>query len=131
MTWLLAADAILVLHFAFVAFVVLALVCIYLGGWRRWRWVGNRRFRLLHLTGVAVVVGQSWLGVICPLTYLENALRERAGELTYAGAFVAHWLERLLYYRAPQWVFILLYTAFGILVLVSWRVVPPRPRCPD
>ena len=47
---------------------------------------------------------------------------------TYAGAFIAHWLSRLLYYRLPGWVFTLTYTLFGGLVLVAWIVLPPRTR---
>jgi hypothetical protein len=55
------------------------------------------------------------------------ALREKAGDAVYSGSFVAHWLETLLYYQAPQWVFVAGYTAFGVLVMASWFWVPPRP----
>jgi len=74
------------------------------------------------------VVLQSWLGAVCPLTTLEMALRRRAGDATYAGAFIAHWLEDLLYYRAPDWVFVTAYTVFGILVAWAWIWAPPRRR---
>jgi polyferredoxin len=76
--------------------------------------------------GVGVVVIQSWLGAVCPLTTWEMALRRKAGEAVYAGAFVAHWLESILYYRAPAWVFVVGYTLFGGLVAVSWYWVRPR-----
>lgn len=121
----IAADAVLLAHTTFVVFVVLGLLCIYLGGWLGWRWVRRPLFRFCHLGAVGVVVLQSWVGVICPLTTWEMTLRERAGEATYAGAFIAHWLESLLYYRAPAWVFTLVYTIFGGLVLLSWFAVPP------
>ncbi|MEM7708134.1 MAG: DUF2784 domain-containing protein [Pseudomonadota bacterium] len=122
----LAADAILLVHALFVAFVVLGLVLILLGkGWR-WRWVRNPWFRLAHLAAIAFVVVESWLGAVCPLTVWELALREKAGDSVYAGAFIAHWLEAVLYYRAPPWVFITVYTAFGGLVIASWFWVPPR-----
>ena len=65
---ILAADLILVLHTLFVAFVVLSLPAILLGGVLAWPWVRNRCFRLLHLAAIAFVVVQSWLGMICPLT---------------------------------------------------------------
>jgi hypothetical protein len=45
----------------------------------------------------------------------------------YAGSFVAHWLESVLYYQAPGWVFAVAYTVFAALVLASWFWVPPRP----
>jgi hypothetical protein len=75
-----------------------------------------------------VVVAQAWLGVICPLTTLEMWLREKAGEATYAGSFVEHWLQDLLYYEAPPWVFVAAYSAFGLLVLATWWYFPPKSK---
>ena len=124
----LAADAVLVLHVLFVAFVVLGLAFVYLGACLGWRAVRNCRFRVLHLICIGIVVLQAWVGVICPLTTWEMLLRERAGEVTYAGSFIAHWLQSLLYYQAPAWVFTLIYTAFGGLVLLSWWLLPPDCR---
>jgi hypothetical protein len=82
---------------------------------------------LAHLIAIGVVVLQSWLGIICPLTTWEMALREKAGDAVYAGTFVSHWLETILYYSAPAWVFVLCYTVFGLLVLASWFWVRPHP----
>ena len=128
MPYLLAADAVLVLHVLFVVFVVVGLLLIMTGRLLSWSWVSNWWFRVSHLVAIGVVVLQSWLGVICPLTRLEMALREKAGDATYAGGFVSHWLETILYYRAPAWVFAVCYSAFGLLVLLSWYWVPPRRR---
>jgi len=125
---LFLADAILVLHATFVVFVVVGLLLIYLGYFLDWPWVRNRCFRIMHLAAIAVVVGQSWAGVVCPLTTWEMALRAEAGDATYSGSFIQYWLHSLLYYRAPEWVFITLYTAFGSLVLASWLVVHPNKR---
>jgi hypothetical protein len=124
--YLLAADAILVLHVSFVAFVVLGLAAVYVGHWRAWRWVRNFWFRLGHLLAIAFVVLQSWLGAICPLTLWEQQLRAAAGAETYDGAFIQHWLHAILFFEAPAWVFIVVYTAFGGLVVASWFVVRPR-----
>ena len=121
-----AADLILLLHVFFVAFVVVGLVLILAGKWQGWYWVHNPWFRTAHLAAIGVVVLQSWLGMICPLTILEMALRERGGGATYTGSFIAHWLEALLYYQAPPWVFALCYTLFGAIVVVSWFWVRPR-----
>jgi len=122
------ADTLLVVHAAFVIFVVLGLFGIFLGYLRRWRWVRNRVFRVLHLLAIGIVVVQVWLGIVCPLTTFEMALREEAGVAHYSGSFIQHWLQSLLYWNAPQWLFIALYTAFGSLVVASWWLVPPRPR---
>ena len=124
--YLFAADLLLVTHALFVAFVILGLLFIIAGRLLSWSWVCNPWFRLVHLIAIGVVVLQSWLGVICPLTIWEMALREKAGDTAYAGTFIAHWLEAIFYYRAPAWVFILCYTVFGLLVLVSWFWVRPR-----
>ena len=125
---LLLADALLLIHVLFVGFVVLGLVAIYLGFFLHWRWVRNRWFRVLHLMAIIIVVLQSWLGLICPLTIWEMALREKAGAAVYAGSFIQHWLHQLLYWQAPAWVFIVVYTVFGALVLASWFIVRPDAR---
>jgi len=124
--FLILADLLLVLHTLLVAFVILGLLATLIGYVRNWRWVRNYWFRLGHLVVIAVVVLQSWLGVLCPLTSWEMALRERAGEAGYDGSFIEHWLQSLLYYSAPDWVFILVYTVFGALVVLSWFLVRPR-----
>ena len=126
--YILAADVLLITHTLFVAFVVLGLVAIYLGFWLSWGWVRNFWFRALHLGGMGFVVLESWAGVICPLTIWEMQLREKAGQATYAGSFIQHWLQSLLYYEAPDWVFMIIYTVFGSLVLASWFIVRPRRR---
>lgn len=121
-----AADAILISHALFVAFIVLGIVAIYLGRIWSWGWVRNVWFRVLHLGAIAFVVFQSWLGAICPLTIWEMQLRELGGEESYDGSFVQYWLQAILFYEAPQWVFVVCYTAFGTLVAASWFIVPPK-----
>lgn len=118
----------MLLHFLFVCFVVFGLLLIFVGKWRNWRWIRHFWFRIAHLLAIVVVAAQSWFGMICPLTLWEMALRERAGEQVYAGSFIAHWIEQLLYYRAPNWVFVIIYTCFGALVLASWFWVRPNKR---
>ena len=126
LVFLIAADAILLLHVLFVVFVVFGLLLIFAGKIFGWRWVHHFYFRLAHLVAIGVVVLQSWLGAICPLTAWEMSLREKAGATVYEGSFIAHWLHSLLYYRAAEWVFVLIYTLFGLLVVVSWYWVRPR-----
>ena len=118
----------MLLHALFVVFVVSGLVLILAGGAFGWAWVRVRWFRIAHLAAIGVVVVQSWLGVICPLTTFEMALRTRAGESGYPGSFIAHWVETILYYQAPPRVFVVCYTAFGALVIASWFWVRPRRR---
>ncbi|MEM8498115.1 MAG: DUF2784 domain-containing protein [Pseudomonadota bacterium] len=126
MQYQLAADFVLTAHVIFVAFVVLGLVAIITGKFLSWTWVHNGWFRLMHLLAIGIVVAQSWLGITCPLTTWEMALRAQAGELVYAGSFVSHWLNALLYYQAPAWVFMVVYTLFAALVVLSWFWVRPH-----
>lgn len=125
----LLADAVLVLHVAIALFVVAGLVLVVAGNCRHWGWVNRLWFRAAHLAAVAIVVAESWLGVTCPLTTLEMGLRARAGASTYRGNFIEHWLQALLYYDAPPWVFTLGYSLFGLLVAASlWFFPPVRGR---
>jgi hypothetical protein len=125
--YLIASDALLFAHALFVVFIIFGLLLIFAGRIYSWSWVRNPWFRLAHLGGIGVVVLQSWLGGICPLTRWEMTLRSRAGESEYFDAFIAHWLETLLYYRFPEWVFTMTYTVFAAVVLAAWIWVRPRP----
>lgn len=124
----LLADLTLALHVAIAAFVVVGLILIVIGNLRGWGWVNRLWFRLAHLAAIAFVVAESWLGVVCPLTTFEMWLRVRAGEPAYAGGFIEHWLQYLLYYNAPAWVFTLGYSLFGLAVLATWWLFPPARR---
>ena len=123
---LLAADLVLLLHVLLVAFVVFGLLFILIGKVRVWAWVRNPWFRVMHLLAIGVVVVQSWFGALCPLTEFEMALRSRAGDTVYPGSFISHWLDAILYYQAPAWVFAVCYTVFGLAVIGSWVWVKPR-----
>lgn len=125
--WQLLADAVLTLHFAVVAFVVGGALAVLLGNRRGWRWVRAPLFRWAHLGAIALVVLQAWWGAHCPLTVLESWLRMRARSVGYEKSFIEHWVQRLLYYEAPPWVFVLVYSLFGLLVLWLWWRFPPRP----
>jgi Protein of Unknown function (DUF2784) len=122
----LLADAVLLIHFGVVLFVVAGLVVVVAGNWLRWRWVNGWWFRLAHLTAIAVVVVQAWLGQYCPLTTLESWLRVQAGTPPYDKSFIEHWVQRLIYYEAPLWVFAVAYTVFALLVVLAWWRFPPR-----
>lgn len=124
----LLADLVLILHAAFIGFVVIGLILILLGGTMRWRWVRNRWFRFAHLAGIGLVVVQAWFGIMCPLTTLENHLRHKAGQPVYELGFIADHVHRLIFFEAPGWVFSLCYTVFGLLVLAGLWLVPPKWR---
>lgn len=120
------ANVVLSMHVAIVIFVVGGLVLILIGNLRAWRWVNGLWFRLTHLTAIAVVITDAWIGAVCPLTTLEMWLRIKAQTTTYESGFIEHWLGRILYYDAPAWVFTVAYSLFGLAVLITWWYYPPR-----
>lgn len=122
----LLADLMLLLHVAIVAFAVLGQLLFMAGGLCGWAWVRKLWVRLAHLALIAFVVLQSWLGQTCPLTIWEQSLRLKAGQSAYAESFIEHWLSRLIFFNAPAWMFVVAYSAFGMLVLLSWWWWPPR-----
>src|SRR5688500_4871457 len=118
------ADIILIIHFLFVLFVVGSLPLIWIGNWMRLEFVRNRRFRLTHLAAILFVTGESLLGMVCPLTWLEDWLRN-----TPAGAgFIERWLHRILFYDVPESVFLTVYVLFALLVILTFKLIPPRRR---
>ncbi len=87
MPYSLAADALLIVHLAFICFVVLGGLLVL-----RWRWLA-----LLHLPSAvwgALIEFQGW---ICPLTPLEQRWRAAAGQAGYTGSFIEHYLVPVLY----------------------------------
>jgi hypothetical protein len=117
------ADAILVVHFAFVLFVVLGFALVLLGGVLGWRWVRNRAFRYAHLAAIVFVAAEALAGIACPLTVWENALRQASPD---GPSFVGRWVSRLLYYDLPEWVFTVAYVLFATAVAVTLWVFPPE-----
>lgn len=128
--WRTLADLTVAIHAAYVVFVVFGLAAILLGYAAGWRWVRSLYFRLAHLAAILAVCAEAVLGWTCPLTTLENYLRERAGEAAYAGDFVGRWLDWLIFYNAPAWVFTTVYLAFGTSVLATLWLVPPSRSNP-
>jgi hypothetical protein len=132
---LLLADLVLVVHVAFIAFVIFGLILTWIGWVRRWGWVRNLWFRLAHLAAIGVVAAQALFGIICPLTIWEDELRLLAGgEGRYAGSFIQHWLHQLIFFDAEGYVFTIAYVTFFLAVVLSFWFIPPcwrhRPKMP-
>ena len=101
------ADAVLVTHAVFVAWVVFGVLAV-------WRWP---RLAVLHLPALAWGIWIEASGRVCPLTPLEVSLRRQAGEGGYTGGFIDHYVGAVLYpaglTREAQW------TAAGLLAAVN------------
>ena len=122
----LLADVTLSVHAGFVLFVLGGQILILIGWARRWSWTRNGIFRWSHLAGIGYVVLEAWFGIPCPLTILENKLRALTGDGMYEMSFIGYWLDRLLFYTAPEWVFTAVYSAFALIVGITFRAYPPR-----
>lgn len=118
------ADLVLIIHFLYVLFVVGSLPVIWLGAWLKLGFVRNRWFRYLHLGAIALVVVESIVGVVCPLTAWENALRQIETE----GSFIQRWLHQIMFYNVPEYVLTAIYILFAGLVAMTFKWVPPNAR---
>jgi polyferredoxin len=116
------ADAVLVLHAGFVLFVVGGLLATWAGIALDRRFARSPTFRGLHLAAIAFVVAESLLGIACPLTAWEDALRGSPG----GSGFLQRWIHVWLFWDWPAWVFTAIYAAFGALVAWTWVRFPPR-----
>ena len=115
----LAADAVLVFHLAFIVFVLLGgLLAL------RWRWMP-----WLHLPAACWGFFVEVTGRLCPLTPLENMLRQQAGQSGFSGGFVAHYLIPLIYpqglTRDTQWLLAGVVVALNAAVY-GWLLVQRR-----
>jgi len=104
MIYRLLADATVLLHLGFVLFVVAGGLLVLRRRWLTW----------LHLPAVLWAIYIEWNGGVCPLTPLENYLRDLSGQDGYSGGFVEHYLIPLLY---PDQLTRLLQYLFGTVVL--------------
>lgn len=120
----LLADAVLIVHFAFVLFVTGGLAAIWIGAAAGWRWIRNRAFRIAHLGAILFVAGEAIVGVWCPLTVWEAELRGVPADKS----FVAQWIHRVMFYDFAEWVFAAAYIAFALAVAATFWLVPPLRR---
>ncbi len=81
------ADVVLIVHLAFVVFVVAGGLLVL-----RWAWAA-----LLHIPAAIWGVYIEYTGGICPLTPLENSLRRSGGQAGYSGGFIDHYIQPVLY----------------------------------
>lgn len=124
---LVLADFILVLHAAFIGFVVVGLLLVWVGRIRGWSFVRNFWFRAAHVAAMVIVAAESLLGIVCPLTRWEDQLRQVAGgQNRYAGSFIQHWLHKLIFFNVEERAFTMAYLAFLLAVALSFWLVPPR-----
>ena len=128
MWYAIAADALVVIHLGYVAYIVLGLSAILLGVWRNWRWVRNPWFRTTHLAAILLVVFELILKLNCPLTLWEMKLRAFAGQTVTEVSFLQRLMAFLLMGSAPGWLIAMMYFVFAIAIMAAFAMAPPRWR---
>jgi len=125
MKYALAADAVMLIHFCFIAF---ALLGSFLALWRRW-------IVWLHLPALAWGAWIEASGRICPLTPLENHFRDLAGQTTYGEGFITHYLGPIIYpaglTRGTQFLILGILIAVNVVgyaLVIAKRRPPPLVR---
>lgn len=117
----LVGEAILGVHLVVIAFNVLGLLAIPAGAALGWAWVRIRWWRMLHIASWAVVALQAALGRACFLTIWQDA----AADAATATPLIERWVDSVVYWPLPMWVFTAVYLALFALVIWLWWKVPP------
>lgn len=87
MIHLILANSILIVHFAFILFVVFGGLLVFYKKWILW----------LHIPAIFWAVLMEFFGWICPLTPMENHFRIMAGQSGYNQGFIQHYLLKVIY----------------------------------
>ena len=118
----MAAISVLALHLAIIAFNVAGCVLIPIGALLRWRWVREFWWRLAHLLSLAAVALQALLGRTCFLTIWQGDV----SGASHVQPLIASWINRLIYWPLPLWVFAVAYVVVFAYVIALWIFVRPR-----
>ena len=119
------ADVIVAIHLVYACFVLLGFLAIVIGIPCGWIWVKNFRFRIIHLVCTIIVPLESLIKITCPLTTLENLFLRASGADGYNRSFIGNFINEILFYEAPEWVFIIIYVALATLVVLYFILYPP------
>ena len=108
------ADLILIVHFSIVIFVTASFALVPVGCILGWEWPKNKKFRVIHLGLIVIITLETFIGMTCPLTALENSLRDEGESRT----FIGYWVNELIYWDLNVTFFIALYFAIIYTLMV-------------
>jgi hypothetical protein len=128
MAYGILADLVVAIHVAYVSYVVLGQLAIWLGLALGWRWVRNPWFRWTHLLMMVIVGVEAIFDIECPLTRWEGQLRGLAGRVVTGETFVGRLLHQLIFVDLPPWVVNGLHIIFALIVVATFVLAPPRSR---
>ena len=116
------ANFVMLIHFCLAMFITLGLFIIPLGYKFGWGWTQIWKLRLLHLLLMGIVTAETIGGLLCPLTALENFLRD----VNETETFVSYWINRIMYWDLSRQKFIFLYSVCFVWVIILWKYCPPK-----
>lgn len=136
MIYKILADIIVVMHFAWILFMLLGFILTLCGFFSTYvlrtsadRWKGffdKWLFRILHLFGIVYVSFLAIMGKYCPLTIWENSLRAKYDPtLTYSGSYIVHYIEKLVYLDVNLLAILIPTIFIAIFTLVVFIIKPP------
>jgi len=125
MLYKIFADLIVVIHFAWILF-MLAGTILTLGGFFYKRFFDWWLFRTLHFCGIIYVGFLAVLREYCPLTILENTVRAKYNpDLTYPGSFIVHYIEKLVYPDVNPSTILVPTIFIAVFTIVVFIIKPP------
>ena len=119
------AAVVLAVHLVVINFNLFGLVVVPVGAAFGWRFVRIRWWRLLHLASMVVVALQALAGQACFLTVWQDQL---SGGVGHPPPLIMTFINRLVFWPLPLWVFTVIYLLTCLYCLALWRLVPPAPR---
>lgn len=120
----IAADIILLIHAAWVLFMIGGIIFTFAAYFRRslFEWA---MFRTAHLIGLLFTASLGIFGWNCPLTNIENSLRADGRGAVYPGSFLAHYLERIVYWEITQQTITIATIVLAVFVIATFVIRPP------
>lgn len=126
MLYKILADSVIFVHLAWVIFMLVGFFFTLYALFFKKSFLDWWKFRTLHLVGIFYVAGLSVLGKYCPLTILENVLREQVSpEKVYQGSFISHYLEKIVYPEIDLLLIQIPTLALAIFTILIFVLLPP------
>ena len=119
---IILSEIVLLFHFSIFLFIIISFILIPLGYQKKWKWVKNKYYRLIHLVLMGIIFIETILGFMCPLTTLENFLRNDI-EINNKITQIIH---QIMYWDLPSYQFIILYLLSLLYLIFLWLFFKPN-----
>mgnify|MGYP001241253237 CR=1 FL=1 len=116
------SEIVLLFHFCIFLFMLLSFFFIPIGYYQKWKWVKNRYYRSIHIILMGIILIETILGFMCPLTKLENFLRND----TKVNSKFAEIIHLIMYWDLSSYQFIILYLLSLLYLLFLWFFFKPN-----